>query len=197
MLRWVTSLVLVALIAGCSGKADLDKPPVPLGDFSLYHNIVVASKAQRGPLSREATEEQLAEAMRAAVAERFGRYNGARRYHFGISIEGYLLAEPGIPLVVSPKSILILNLTVWDDAAGKKLNDEPFQITVIETLGAGFVVGSGYTMTAEEQLVQLSQNAAKEIEFYLLEQMEELGWFERNEAEVADASPSVSDTASN
>ncbi|MEO0504044.1 MAG: hypothetical protein AAFZ14_12020, partial [Pseudomonadota bacterium] len=83
----------------------------------------------------------------------------------------------GVPLVLSPKSALILNLTVWDDAAGKKLNEEPQQITVLETFGTGTIVGSGYTLSAEEQLVQLSQNAAKSVERYLVRQMKEEGWF--------------------
>ena len=116
-------------------------------------------------------------AVRAATAERFDRYDGERLYHFGISVEGYVLAQPGIPLVFAPKSILILNLTVWDDAKNMKLNPEPHQITVFESLDQGPVVGSGYTKSAEEQLKNLSQNAAKSIETYLVKQNREEGWF--------------------
>ena len=176
-MRLVLSMIMMALVAACSSTADLDEAPVPLGDFRLEHNIVVASEAQRSPVSRKATEEQLSETVRAAIAERFGRYNGASRYHFGISVEGYALAPPGIPLVLAPKSALILNVTVWDDAAGKKLNDKPKQITVLETFGTAPIIGTGFTMTAEEQLTELSQNAAKAIERYLVRQQEELGWF--------------------
>ena len=88
-----------------------------------------------------------------------------------------ILAIPGIPVVAAPKSALIINLTVWDDEAGKKLNDEPRQITVFETFGTDLIIGSGLTMTADEQLVILSQNAAKEVEKYLVEQRAEQGWF--------------------
>ena len=169
--------MMLVMVAACAGNADLDQAPVPLGDFNLVHNIVVAPKAQRGPLSREATDEQLIESVKSALAERFDRYDGDKRYHFGVSVEGYVLAVPGIPLVVSPKSALILNVTVWDDAAGKKLNEEPKQITVLETFGTGTLIGSGYTLSAEEQLLQLSQNAAKSIERYLVRQHKEEGWF--------------------
>ena len=178
MMRAILGVVMMAVLAACSAGTDLDEPPVPLGDFRLEHNIVIASKAQRSPVSRAATEEQLAGTMRAAIAERFGRYNGASRYHFGISVEGYALAPPGVPLVLAPKSALIINVTVYDDAAGKKLNDTPEQITVLETFGADTILGTGYTMTAEEQLVELSRNAAKAVERYLLTQQEEQGWFE-------------------
>lgn len=186
-LRVVAAVLALALLGACSGAADLDEAPVPLGEFNLVHNVVVAGKAQRGPLSRRATEEQLVEAMRSAIDERFGRYEGTQNYHFGISVEGYVLAAPGIPLVLAPKSILIINVTVWDDAAGKKLNDEPEQITVLETFGTGAVVGSGFTLTAEEQLKQLTQNAAKAVERYLLRQKNEQGWFEARDAEQGDA----------
>lgn len=177
MMRLVLGLMMVVLVAACSSIADLNDPPVPLGDFRLEHNIVVASEVQRSPVSRKATEEQLTEAVRAAVAQRFGRYEGASRYHFGISVEGYALAPPGIPLVLAPKSAMILNVTVWDDAAGKKLNEKPKQITVLETFGTAPIIGTGFTMTAEEQLTELSQNAAKAIERYLVRQQNEQGWF--------------------
>lgn len=177
MLRWVSGVLLLSMVAACSGSADLQDAPVPLGDFKLGHNIVVASKAQQGPLSRNASETLLVDTVKAAVAERFGRYDGDSLYHFGVSVEGYILALPGVPVVAAPKSVLIINLTVWDDEAGKKLNDEPHQITVFETFGADLIVGSGLTMTAEEQLVILSQNAVKAIETYLVRQQAEQGWF--------------------
>lgn len=195
MLRLGFALLTIGLLAACAaGNADLDEAPVPLGDFRLVHNVVVASKAQRGPLSREATEDQLVKTVQAAMAERFGRYDGANRYHFGISVEGYVLAQPGVPIVLAPKSALILNVTVWDDANARKLNDEPKQVTVLETLGAGSVIGSGFTLTAEEQLVQLSQNAAKAVERYLVQQRDQNGWFQPDPVSL-DTSAADPDTA--
>lgn len=177
MLRLVMMICVMGLLTACGGANDINDKPVPLGNFNLMHNVVVAPKAQKGPLSRDATEEQLTTAVQKAIAQRFDRYEGDSNYHFGVSVEGYVLAAPGVPLVLSPKSILILNLTVWDDAAGKKLTDKPHTITVLETFGTGNVVGSGYTLSAEEQLEQLSENAAKAIERYLVKQMKEEGWF--------------------
>jgi len=189
MFRVLALLTFVATLAACNGASDLDKAPTPLGDFNLHHNIVVAPKAQKGPLSREVSKEELAEAVRAATAERFDRYDGERLYHFGISVEGYVLAQPGIPLVFAPKSILILNLTVWDDAKNMKLNPAPHQITVFESLDQGPVVGSGYTKSAEEQLKNLSQNAAKSIETYLVKQNREEGWFSGGVASLPAGEP--------
>lgn len=193
MVRILSALISIVVLTACNGASDLDKPAVPLGDFNLYHNIVVAPKVQKLPISREVSKEVLTTAIKDAIAERFDRYDGTRNYHFGVSVEGYILAPPGIPLVLAPKSIMIINLTVWDDAAGKKLTAEPHQITVFESLDQGPIVGSGYTKTAEEQLKNLSQNAAKSIENYLVKQNKAEGWFERpadaviERAEVASA----------
>ena len=177
MIRLVAVFLSVAMLAACNGASDLNKAPVPLGDFSLHHNIAVAPKVSKGPLSREVSKEQLIKAMTDATAERFLRYDGARKYHFGMSIEGYNLAVPGVPLVLAPKSVLIINLTVWDDAANKKLTPKPHQITVFESFDQGPIVGSGYTKSAEEQLKNLAQNAAKSIENYLVKQNKAEGWF--------------------
>ena len=58
-----------------------------------------------------------------------------------------------------------------------KLTPEPHQITVLESFDQGPIVGSGYTKSAEEQLKNLSQNAAKQIENFLVQQNKENGWF--------------------
>ncbi|UYV36431.1 hypothetical protein N4R57_15660 [Rhodobacteraceae bacterium D3-12] len=177
MFRTVFLLISLAFVVACTNANDLDKGPVPLGNFSLGHNVVVAPKLTKGPASREADKDQFTKMMQEAVEERFGRYEGDKLYHFGISLEGYVLAQPGIPLVASPKSILILNLTVWDDAAGKKLNPKVEQITVIESFSGGSLVGSGYTQSAEEQMRGLTRNAAKQIQNYLVRQNYKEGWF--------------------
>ncbi|MEZ5716770.1 MAG: hypothetical protein R3D85_17450 [Paracoccaceae bacterium] len=177
MFRNLFLVLGLALLTACGGADDLSKPPVPLGNFALGYNVVVAPNLTKGPLSRDADKEQFIAIVKEAVDERFGRYEGDKLYHLGISLEGYVLAQPGIPLVASPKSILIFNVTVWDDAAGKKLNEEIKQITVIESFGGHTLVGSGYTQSEEEQMRGLARNAAKQIEHFLVRENYEKGWF--------------------
>ena len=177
MLSRFAALIAVLVVAACTNSNDLEKAPVALGDFALGHNIVVASNMVKGPLSREASEEDWKESLGEAIEERFGRYEGDRLYHFGTSIEGYVLAQPGIPVVASPKSVLIINLTVWDDAKGAKLNEEPVQLTVLETLSGDTVLGSGLTQSKRKQMRNLSRNAAKVIQNYLVRMQAEQGWF--------------------
>ena len=178
MLRIAGLLLSLGILSACAGAADLKDPPVPLGNFSLGHNIVIAPKVVKGPVSRPASEEELTTAIKKAIADRFERYDGDKTYHFGVSVEGYVLARPGVPIVLSPKSVLIVRLTVWDDALGKKLNDKAEQITVLEQISGETIVGSGLTQTADVQLKNLSENVSKAIERYLVRMNRSEKWFE-------------------
>ncbi len=172
-MRLPAAVLMLALLAGCAAN-DLAEPPVPLGDFALGLNVAVADNAQRVPISRAATEAEWEAAMTQAIADRFGRYDGTRLYNIGISIDGYALAPPGIPVVAAPKSVLVVTANVWDDAAQKKLNPEGKQITVFEGLSGETVIGSGLTRTREQQMAALSYNAARAVERWFLQNPD---WF--------------------
>lgn len=184
-------LFACAMLAACAAEGVLDEP-VPLGEFALGLNIVVADNAQKVPISRDATEEEWETAMKKAVADRFGRYEGTRLYNIGISIDGYALAPPGIPVVAAPKSVLAITANVWDDAAQKKLNAEGKQFTVFESLSGDTIVGSGLTRSKQEQMQALSFNAARKVEEWFLQNPE---WFGLTEADVAAAKKARADAA--
>ena len=109
--RLIAGLVLLTLAACADGARELEKPTEPLGDFKLGHAIVVTPNIVKGPVSREATDDEWIAALDSALETRFRRYEGDKFYHIGVSIEGYVLAQPGIPLVLSPKSVMILRAT--------------------------------------------------------------------------------------
>ena len=116
-MRLVALLVALLTLAACAdGRRDLARPVEPLGDFKLGHAIVVAPNLVQGPASRKASREEWVAAMDAALEERFRRYEGERFYHLGVSVEGYVLAQPGIPVLLSPKSVVIVRVSVFDDA---------------------------------------------------------------------------------
>ncbi len=168
-IKAVLILALMAMVAACDPTADLVDPPVDLGDFRMGHNITVARDPEILPGSRKATEAEWQKAMTGAIAARFGRYEGARLYHFGISIDAYNLAAIDIPGVPTPKSALGVTVTVWDDAKGIKLNEKAKVITVF-----GIFSGAGIQPTKQVQLDNLSALAAKSVENWLLENPE---WF--------------------
>ena len=175
--RLIQSLLLVAslgLLAACDGTSDLNKPPVPLGDFALGLNIVVPETAQTVPISRQATPEQWKTAMTKAMADRFGRYDGTKLYNFGISIDGYELAPPGIPIIASPRSALIITVNIWDDASQKQLNPGGKRLTLVEGVSPEAMIGSGWTQTKQQQLDKMSYKAALAVQNYLLDNPE---WF--------------------
>lgn len=171
--RFTAFAIGLLLLSACQ-NSDLQKPPVPLGDFALGLNIAVADNVQKVPISRQVTPDQWETEIKKAVDARFGRYNGTKLYNIGISIDGYALAPPGIPLVLKPKSVLVVTANIWDDAAGKKLNPEGRQFTIFEKLSPETFIGSGVTQTKQTQMEVLSYNTAKKIEGWLLQHPE---WF--------------------
>lgn len=171
------SLRVIALLFGlsaCAPKDDLAEVPVPIGDFLLGHAIVVADKAQLGPLSRTATPQEWQTALQGALRDRLGRYKGDLYFHLGINVDAYALALPGIPVVAKPKSILVASVTVWDDAKQAKINAEPKQFYVFENTTPETFISSGLTQTKAVQMANLSVNFARKIEDWLRENED---WF--------------------
>lgn len=178
MFKRFACLLMAVTLAACTYEEDLAAPPVDLGNFRLGHNVVVAPLvATSTAISREATKEELTDALKEAIDARFGRYEGRKLYHLGVSVEGYVLARAGVPVIAAPKSAMIIRVTVWDDSQAKKLNVPPEQMTILENLDGESLIGSGWTQSAEKQLDGLARNAAKAIERFLVQQNEELGWF--------------------
>jgi len=173
MVRGFLAMMAVVSLAACQTN-DLADPSVPLGDFSLGLNVVVADDVQMVPLSRKTTPEAWEAAMKKAVDDRFGRYEGTKLYNIGIAVEAYALAPPGVPLVLKPKSILVVTANVWDDATQTKLNAEGKQFHIFEKSSPETVVGSGLTQSKAQQMEILSYNAAKRVEQWFLDNPE---WF--------------------
>lgn len=173
MARLFAALTALLFLAACGGS-DLSAPPKDFGDFRLGYNIVVAKNAKPVGPSRPATPAEWETALKLAMQEQIGRYQGDKLYHVGIGVDGYALAVPGIPLVLSPKSALAITVNVWDDAAQRTVNSEPEKFTVFESLSGETVVGSGLTQSREEQMQNLSRNAAHLINEWLVDNK---SWF--------------------
>ncbi len=182
---WAALTAAALFLAACQTN-DLKEPPVPLGNFQLGLNVAITDKMQVPGISRDVTPKVMEAAITKAVAARFDypRYEGDRLLNFGIFVDGYLLAPPGIPLVMSPASVMMVTVNVFDDATGKKLNEGGTRLTVVEKGSPETLIGSGLTQTKEKQLEILAYNVAKRIEGYLLENPDWLGMTEA-EAQAA------------
>lgn len=168
--KTIAVMLAAFLLAACDPTRDLDEPPVDLGNFRLGHNIVVVQDPQTIPGSRIATNAQWETALTEAMAARFGRYDGQKFYHFGISVDAYNLAAIDVPGIPTPKSALAVTATVWDDAAGRKLNEQGKVLTVF-----GVFSGAGIQPTKQVQLDNLSALAARAVQNWLLENPD---WFD-------------------
>ncbi len=180
-------LALALSLAACGLPAQdpLEEDLPDMGDFRLAFNIVVADNMQQVPPSRRATPEEWEAILQSEIDRRFGAYEGERLYHIALAVDGYSLAPPGIPLVLSPKSILVVSANVWDDELGEKLHEEPNQITVFEGASAASVIGSGLVRSREEQMQVLARNMARRVQLWMLENPD---WFNIDpEAAAADA----------
>ncbi len=173
-MRMIAALAVTLTLLGACARNETVEPPVELGNFKLGFAVVVADGVQKVPISRDADPEDWKRSVKAALDTRLKRYEGEKFFNLGVSVDAYALAPPGIPLVVSPKSALVVSVTVWDDAAQAKLNEKPEQFTIFEGLDGETLVGSGLTRSAEEQMAALSFNAARRIERYLADNPQ---WF--------------------
>lgn len=171
MPRLITALAALFLVTACAQEGETPDM-LDLGDFTLGHNIVVAPDLTKGPTSRNATAEELTEAVKMQIDKRLGRYDGDRLVHLGVNIGAYMLARPGVPLVYTPKSAFVITVTAWDDRAEAKFHEKPKQIIALEQFGGTPILGSGLTKTREEQIEALSISAARQIEKWLAENAE-------------------------
>ncbi|GFE66430.1 hypothetical protein [Litoreibacter roseus] len=169
------ALTLSCFVLTACGVKDPDATrDLNLGDFRLGHNIVVTKNARKIGPTREATAEEWETLLEGEIEKQFGGYEGDKLYHLGINLDGYALAVPGVPVLLSPKSVLVISLTVWDDAAAKKLNEPPRQLTIFEQLDGGTVFGSGITRDREEQMNNLATQMSAAIGRFLVANSE---WF--------------------
>lgn len=163
--RALAASAALLLLTACANRADLSQPVEPIGDFRLGHNVVLATETTEGPFSRNATPEELETALRTEIEQRLRRYDGDGLYHIGVRIEAFVLAQPGVPVVLSPRSIMLLAVNIWDNATRERLNEEAIRITAFEGANTGVpFIPSGLVKSREEQLENLSISAAQEIE---------------------------------
>ncbi len=166
------ALAAATTLAGCAVRDPAGEPLRPMGTFQLASAIVVARGAQRIPPSRDASEADLKRVMQSELERRFGRYEGGTLFYVAVNVDGYSLARPGIPIVLAPKSVLIISANVWTAVPQAKIGG-PEQITTFEGADTA-IVGSGLIRDADEQLATLARNAAKKVQDWMLTNPE---WF--------------------
>jgi hypothetical protein len=176
MNRIYALLTSLLLLAAC-GETQLYEEAEDLGDFRMRVSFVYTDKALKWPLSRAAEPSDWNAPLERAMNARFSRYDGAGLYDVAVTLEGFLLATGGIPVLVNPKSVAVVNVFVYDVNA-KTYLVKKHQMQVFEdTTGESVIIGSGYSRTKKEQIEGLSLRIVDELEEYMAEQHKENGWF--------------------
>jgi hypothetical protein len=176
MVRRAFLLAVIAALAGCS-QTLVDEAPEDLGAFKMRVNYAFADKAVQGPVSRDATPEEWTAAIENAIDLRLARYDGPQQYDIGISVEGYMLAPPGVPVLLNPRSTVIVLVNLYD-VEKKEFLAKAHQIQVLEdTSSESALVGSGYVRTREEQMAGLALKVADKVEEWMAEEHKTKGWF--------------------
>ena len=155
----------IAGLAGCTVATPLDDPQPDLGTFQLVAPIVVTDTMKKIPPSRDASGEEWEASLKGAIRARFGGYGGGRDYYIAVAVDGYALAPPGVPVVLTPKSLLVVTANLWTARPQEKVLG-PTQLTVFEG-PEGLIIGSGLIKSAEEQREALALNMAFRIQRWI------------------------------
>lgn len=172
----VTAVLGLLILTACSDALEVDQstPTFDLGNFSLGHVVPITDGMVKAPISRTIEAEAIQQELTSAIEARLGRYEGNKTYHLGVKVDAYGLGPRGFPVLVAPKSVLVLSVTVWNDSPTTKVNDEPELVVAFESFAGAAILGTGWTRTKEEQLEVLARNAAAKIEELLTENAQ---WF--------------------
>lgn len=176
MTRILALFSALILLAAC-GETRLDEAPEDLGAFQARVTHVYTEKALQWPLSRDADHSEWTAPIENALNTRLRRYAGAQQYDVAVTLEGFMLAPPGVPVLFSPKSAVVVNVFVYD-VANKKFLAKKHQMEIFEsTTGESALLGSGHARTKEQQIQGLAVNIADKVEEWMAENHKEQGWF--------------------
>ncbi|CUH86836.1 hypothetical protein PH5382_00755 [Phaeobacter sp. CECT 5382] len=178
---------MLVLLTAC-GETTLNEAPEDLGDFNMRVSFVYTDKALQWPLSRAAEPSEWNAPIERAMEARLGRYNGTGKYDVAVTLEGFLLATGGIPVLVNPKSAAVVNVFVYDVKTKTYLAKEHQMKIFEDTTGESAIIGSGYSRTKEEQIDGLSLRIIDALEEYMAEQHAEHGWFAPKDPATAQSS---------
>lgn len=178
MIRILTLISALVLVGACTQTQEYEAPE-DLGEFKLRVNYAFADKAVQGPVSRDATPKEWTDAIEKAIDLRLGRYQGSQEYDIGISLEGYMLAPPGVPVIYNPKSTAIVLVNIYD-VGRKEFLAKAEQMQVLEdTTSESALMGSGHARTKEEQMRGLALKVADRVEEWIAEEHRKNGWFDK------------------
>ncbi|MBY6137375.1 hypothetical protein KUV61_16190 [Nocardioides marinus] len=176
MTRIIALFAALSLLVAC-GETRLDEAPEDLGAFQARIVHVYTEKALQWPMSRSADHSEWTDPIKSALETRLRRYEGGQQYDVAVTLEGFMLAPAGVPVLFSPKSVVVVNVFVYD-VEQERFLAKKHQMEIFEsTTGESALVGSGHARSKQEQIQGLAVNIADKVEEWMAEQHREQGWF--------------------
>lgn len=176
MTRIIALFATLSLLVAC-GETRLDEAPEDLGAFQARIVHVYTEKALQWPMSRSADHSEWTDPIKSALESRLRRYEGVQQYDVAVTLEGFMLAPAGVPVLFSPKSVVVVNVFVYD-VEQETFLAKKHQMEIFEsTTGESALVGSGHARSKQEQIQGLAVNIADKVEEWMAEQHREQGWF--------------------
>lgn len=190
MTRIIALFTALCLLAAC-GETRLDEPPEDLGAFQARVVHVYTEKALQWPMSRSAEHSEWTAPIKSALDTRLRRYEGSQQYDVAVTLEGFMLAPAGVPVLFTPKSVVVVNVFVYD-VEQEKFLAKKHQMEIFEsTTGESALVGSGHARSKQQQIQGLAVNIADKVEEWIAEQHRKEGWFAPRGAPAAAADPAA------
>lgn len=157
----LTACAQTTPLAGSKGQRLSD-------DLKLGHVGIVTKNMERAEYSDEINEDALKASLRAAIMSKLSRSQGQTVYNIGVNVEAYALANAAVPSVSSPKSVLIMSVSFWDDSSDQKLIVAPVAVIAVDGLYGTSIIRTKPLKTKEQRIAALSAKAALEIERYFV-----------------------------
>jgi len=190
MTRIIALFATLSLLVAC-GETRLDEAPEDLGAFQARILHVYTEKALQWPMSRSADHSEWTDPIKSALETRLRRYEGGQQYDVAVTLEGFMLAPAGVPVLFSPKSVVVVNVFVYD-VEQERFLAKKHQMEIFEsTTGESALVGSGHARSKQEQIQGLAVNIADKVEEWMAEQHREQGWFAPRDSAEDQADPAA------
>ena len=173
-LKQYSIIIIFLFSSACSiSNYPTEIPTIPnIGNFKLGHLVVKAENTQKGFFSRNVSEEILEKTLKEKLSKLLNNQNGDHFFHISAVISGYVLAKSGIPVLLSPKSVLIIDVFIFDDQTQQKVFENPRRFSIFESFSSDTIIGTGLTLTAEQQLDDLTTIAVNKIGDWLIDNKE-------------------------
>lgn len=165
----VIVLLMTFTLMGCgeASFAPASMARLAQANIRFNHISIVATDMVKNAYSDDVSPEDMTTQLRRAITSKLSELQGDRVYNIGIKVTGYMLANPSVLTVSSPKSVLMLSVSVWNDSPDNKLMLPPSTVIAVDGLYGSALSIAKSQGSKDQRLAALTGRAGVEIAQYL------------------------------